>query len=140
MAGVMSILPASIAACRPAATLAASSASVSQIHRYRWVGGLPPPGMSTTRSRRAPVTPGTSATTCGTWMSLYQALNSLSLASSTGLVQTRNTDLAICSPQCRLSQCRSHTSLVLFLTSAMHAYIDQLTNIDPCVTLTRGTG
>ena len=64
---------------------------------------------------------GMAARTCGTCVPSYQALNSLSLASSTGLAHAMNIDFAIGS-------------------SCGDALIDYLTSVDLCVTLTRGTG
>src|ERR1700729_3362988 len=63
---------------------------------------------------------GMAARTCGTCVPSYQALNSASLASSTGLAQAMNIDFAIGAP--------------------MGLLIDYLTRVDLCVTLTPGTG
>src|ERR1700722_4402280 len=60
------------------------------------------------------------ARTGGPGVPSYQALNSASLASSTGLDQAMNIDFAISAP--------------------MGLLIDYLTSVDLCFTLTRGTG
>src|ERR1700685_975000 len=63
---------------------------------------------------------GMAARTCGTCVPSYQALNSASLASSTGLAQAMNIDFGIGAP--------------------MGLLIDYLTSVDLCVTRRRGSG
>src|ERR1700722_7033688 len=63
---------------------------------------------------------GMAARTCGTCVRSYQALNSASLASSTGLAQAMNIDFAIGAP--------------------MGLLFDYLTRVNLCLPLTPGLG